>query len=49
MFLKYRLNSYEFYKPVIKSKNMNKTKFLKFLYLKMLNHALHLFIYAYMY
>jgi len=42
--LKCMLSSYEFHKLVIKSKNtyenINKTIFLEFLYLRMLNHAM---------
>jgi hypothetical protein len=48
IFLKYSSSSHKFHKPVIKSKNIckdiNKTIFLEFLYLRMLNHAMFFFI-----
>jgi uncharacterized membrane protein len=49
IFLKYSSSSHKFHKPVIKSKNIckdiNKTIFLEFLYLRMLNHAMYLFLF----
>ena len=47
IFLKCSSSSHKFHKPVIKSKNIckdiNKTIFLEFLYLRMLNHAMYFF------
>ena len=45
MFLKCKSISHRFHKLIIKSKSackdINKINFLEFLYLKMLNHAMH--------
>jgi hypothetical protein len=52
VFLKCRLNSRGFHQLIIKFKNtckyINKTIFLEFLYLKMLNHALYCLCYYYL-
>jgi hypothetical protein len=52
VFLKCKLSSHGFHKQFIKSKNIckdiNKTIFLEFLYLKKIHHALYFFFFVYL-